>query len=103
MIGTSKSNKSLSFQKTYAWGSNDVLSAFSKADYNKKMEFYAYDHALDFSGKEKTYQLDMWVFSRARDYIVQNAARLKSESRIVFFFHLLGLDTAGHVHKPGSP
>ncbi|XP_037902929.1 GPI ethanolamine phosphate transferase 1 [Hermetia illucens] len=90
-------------RKTYAWGSNDVLSAFSKADYNKKMEFYAYDHALDFSGKEKTYQLDMWVFSRARDYIVQNAARLKSESRIVFFFHLLGLDTAGHVHKPGSP
>nr|CAD7591283.1 unnamed protein product [Timema genevievae] len=61
----------------------------------------------DFSGKNKTSVLDTWVFDRVElflhsaksDPVLLNKLQ---QDNLVFFLHLLGLDTAGHSHKPHS-
>ncbi|XP_075169933.1 phosphatidylinositol glycan anchor biosynthesis class N [Haematobia irritans] len=91
-------------RKTYAWGANDVLHIFSRLtkDDEDRMFFDSYSHELDFSGKEKTYELDQWVFQRVKKLLARKYQELKQEEQTIFFLHLLGLDTAGHVHKPGT-
>ncbi|XP_023170858.2 GPI ethanolamine phosphate transferase 1 [Drosophila hydei] len=89
---------------TYAWGAHDVLHIFEKlADSGRPMHFDAYNHDLDFSGQQKTYKQDEWVFDRVRLLLKRKQEELREAKRVVFFLHLLGLDTAGHVHKPGTP
>lgn len=89
---------------TYAWGAHDILHIFEKlSDGGRPMYFDAYNHDLDFSGKHKTYKLDEWVFKRVRLLLRRKQEELQNEKKLVFFLHLLGLDTAGHVHKPGTP
>ncbi|KAH8371962.1 hypothetical protein KR093_009545 [Drosophila rubida] len=88
---------------TYAWGAHDVLHIFEKlTDDGRPMYFDAY-HDQDFSGQQKTYKQDEWVFQRAWQLLKRKQQELRSAKRVVFFLHLLGLDTAGHVHKPGTP
>ncbi|XP_062134122.1 GPI ethanolamine phosphate transferase 1 [Drosophila sulfurigaster albostrigata] len=88
---------------TYAWGAHDVLHIFEKlTDGGRPMYFDAY-HDLDFSGQQKTYKQDEWVFQRVRQLLKRKQEELRSAKKVVFFLHLLGLDTAGHVHKPGTP
>lgn len=91
-------------RKTYAWGANDVLHIFSRLskDDERRLFFDSYSHELDFSGKEKTYELDQWVFDKVEKLLARKSQELLEEEQIVFFLHLLGLDTAGHVHKPGT-
>lgn len=89
---------------TYAWGAHDVLHIFEKlADGGRPMYFDSYNHDLDFSGQHKTFKLDEWVFDRVRLLLNRKQEELGSAKKVVFFLHLLGLDTAGHVHKPGTP
>ncbi|EDW01412.1 GPI ethanolamine phosphate transferase 1 [Drosophila grimshawi] len=91
-------------EQTYAWGAHDVLHIFEKlADSGRPMYFDAYNHDLDFSGQHKTYKQDEWVFDRVRLLLNRKREELRNAKKIVFFLHLLGLDTAGHVHKPGTP
>ncbi|ALC41155.1 CG5342 [Drosophila busckii] len=88
---------------TYAWGAHDVLHIFEKlADSGRPMHFDAYNHDLDFSGQHKTYNLDEWVFKKVRLLLQRKQEELRKAKHMVFFLHLLGLDTAGHVHKPGT-
>lgn len=90
--------------QTYAWGAQDVLHIFEKlADSGRPMHFDAYNHDLDFSGQHKTFKQDEWVFDRVRLLLQRKQKELQNAKRVVFFLHLLGLDTAGHVHKPGTP
>ncbi|XP_037942043.1 GPI ethanolamine phosphate transferase 1-like, partial [Teleopsis dalmanni] len=89
--------------KTFAWGANDVLHIFSRLNgTGQNLLFEAYDHNLDFSGRDKTYELDEWVFKRVHAFLRNKGEELQQEKQVIFFLHLLGLDTAGHVHKPGS-
>ncbi|XP_011207337.2 GPI ethanolamine phosphate transferase 1 [Bactrocera dorsalis] len=91
---------------TYAWGAADVLHIFSRMggiESEQRLLIDAYDHELDFSGRDKTYELDDWVFKHVRQLLARKRVELLEQKQIVFFLHLLGLDTAGHVHKPGSP
>ncbi|XP_034478994.1 GPI ethanolamine phosphate transferase 1 [Drosophila innubila] len=89
---------------TYAWGAHDVLHIFEKlADGGRPMHFDAYNHDLDFSGQHKTFKLDEWVFDRVRLLLDRKQEELRHAKKVVFFLHLLGLDTAGHVHKPDTP
>ncbi|PFH55192.1 hypothetical protein XA68_10465 [Ophiocordyceps unilateralis] len=59
----------------------------------------------DFS-KDAT-RLDLWVFDRVKAFFAQAATnqtlygKLRQDKNI-FFLHLLGLDTAGHSHRPYS-
>uniref|UniRef100_A0A0A1X7D6 GPI ethanolamine phosphate transferase 1 n=1 Tax=Zeugodacus cucurbitae TaxID=28588 RepID=A0A0A1X7D6_ZEUCU len=90
---------------TYAWGAADVLHIFSRMggiQSEQRLLIDAYDHELDFSGRDKTYELDDWVFKRVRQLLARKRVELREEKQIIFFLHLLGLDTAGHVHKPGT-
>lgn len=89
---------------TYAWGAHDILHIFEKlSDGDRPMYFDAYNHDLDFSGQHKTYKLDEWVFNRVNLLLKRKQEELQKAKKVVFFLHLLGLDTAGHVHKPGTP
>ncbi|KAJ1559751.1 Glycosyl phosphatidyl inositol anchor synthesis, partial [Cladochytrium tenue] len=53
-------------------------------------------------------KLDTWVFDRFEEFMAEAerndtlASQLKQD-RVVLFFHLLGLDTNGHAHRPNSP
>ncbi|XP_026841527.1 GPI ethanolamine phosphate transferase 1 [Drosophila persimilis] len=90
---------------SYSWGAPDILNIFQKlAGVNDpRMYFDAYSHDMDFSGKHKTYKLDEWVFRQVRFLLNRKKDELRKYQPVVFFMHLLGLDTAGHVHKPGTP
>ncbi|XP_053966376.1 GPI ethanolamine phosphate transferase 1 [Anastrepha ludens] len=90
---------------TYAWGAADVLHIFSRMggiESEQRLLIDAYEHELDFSGRDKTYKLDEWVFKRVRLLLARKEVELRAEEKVIFFLHLLGLDTAGHVHKPGT-
>jgi phosphatidylinositol glycan class N len=61
----------------------------------------------DFSGRRSTTKLDTWVFRKVERFL--NSAKSDTalneklhQDRIIFFLHLLGLDTAGHTYKPHS-
>ena len=92
---------------TWAWGSPDILPMFRAGAVPGRVETFTYDHQLeDFAGENPAY-LDTWVFDRVHEFFAmarENAthARLMGEGRVVFFLHLLGLDTNGHSHKPNS-
>lgn len=97
---------------TYAWGSPDILSVFDMdsdggGGGHQHIRTHSYDPAdEDFSGRSSTVRLDEWVFDRFAAHLraAQAAGTLLTghPERTVFFLHLLGLDTAGHVHKPNS-
>ena len=70
-------------------------------------KFLAYFGLLDvFHGADAT-TLDTWVLDQLRT-LFQNAttdATLNShlhEDKVIFFLHLLGLDTTGHAYRPFS-
>ena len=54
-----------------------------------------------------SWELDQWVFGKVQQFFetaVNNATLLEAlqHDQLVFFLHLLGLDTAGHAHRPSS-
>lgn len=92
-------------QLTYSWGSPDIVSIFSKGAIPGRVHTKSYNpNDEDFSGKSSTTALDLWVFDEVRDFFnnPEHIKELKKKEKIIFFLHLLGLDTAGHVHKPHS-
>jgi len=59
-----------------------------------------------FTGHD-AYKLDEWVFERFERFIKaaphnHTVKAMLNETQIVFFLHLLGLDTNGHTNKPHS-
>lgn len=93
---------------TWSWGSPDILPMFAKGAVGNHIETDYYSHEEeDFSGKISTTKLDLWVFNKVEEFFkaAKNNTILGDklkQNRIVFFLHLLGLDTAGHTHKPHS-
>ena len=60
----------------------------------------------DFASDDAS-KLDRWVFDHVEAFFKQAYSDKKlyeklHEDRIVFFLHLLGIDTNGHAHKPFS-
>lgn len=54
----------------------------------------AYAHeSEDFSGKSNTSSLDVWVFEKVVEFLHRNGKAIANNDRMVFFLHLLGLDT----------
>ncbi|KAG4073636.1 hypothetical protein HA402_000860 [Bradysia odoriphaga] len=88
---------------TYAWGSPDILTIFEKKSNNRNIRAFAYDKVMqDFSGSHSTTALDTWVFDNVERFVNTRREQLKSDNETVYFLHLLGLDTAGHTHKPNT-
>lgn len=91
--------------KTYAWGSPDIVPMFSRGASPGRVitDVYRSDEEV-FSSSAHTYLLDKWVFDKVKQFFEDSETirSLRDENRVVFFLHLLGMDTSGHVHKPNS-
>jgi len=91
---------------TWCWGSHDILPMFAKGAVPGRVEDYTYPPEIEDFSSDAT-QLDIWVFDRVKQLFkdaetdAELNARLKAE-KIVFFLHLLGLDTTGHGFRPYS-
>jgi phosphatidylinositol glycan class N len=91
---------------TWSWGSPDILPMFSAGAVPGRVEDQMYEAEFEDSSKDAT-ELDYWVFDRVKklfedadtDEVLNTRLR---QDKIVFFLHLLGLDTTGHAHRPYS-
>ncbi|KAG2744135.1 PigN-domain-containing protein [Suillus brevipes Sb2] len=99
---------------TFSFGSPDILPMFAQGATPGKVDTWSYDEEdEDFTKGTKVQNycnattLDTWVLDQLRT-LFQNASSndsLDSELRadkVVFFLHLLGLDTTGHSYRPHS-
>ncbi|KAI8885056.1 PigN-domain-containing protein [Backusella circina FSU 941] len=94
-------------QHTWSFGSPDILPMFQQgASDPSRVETFMYPPEYeDFSGEAS--RLDVWVFDHVKE-LFKNATvdpQLNSmlrQKKVVFFLHLLGLDTNGHGFKPHS-
>lgn len=93
-------------RESWAWGSPDILPMFStRTDH---MTSHCYPAEYEDFGSGSAVHLDTWVFDEVRDFFKVRVpkdpelqARLKQD-KIVFFLHLLGIDTIGHARRPTS-
>lgn len=91
------------FQTTFAWGSPDIMMIFDMKSNNRNIRTFSYDNTLqDFSGSHSTIAVDTWVFDNVERFLKERHDKLQLENETVYFLHLLGLDTAGHTHKPNT-
>ncbi|KAL4744488.1 hypothetical protein BDW72DRAFT_208972 [Aspergillus terricola var. indicus] len=92
--------------KLNPWGSPDILSMFSVGAVPGRVEDQMYEAGFEDSSKDAT-ELDHWVFDRVKKLFEDAGTDEKLDTKlrqdgIVFFLHLLGLDTTGHAHRPYS-
>lgn len=91
---------------TWSWGSPDILPMFSTGAVPGRVEDAMYGHEFEDFSKDAT-ELDYWVFDRVKQLFkdaetdAELNARLRQD-KLVFFLHLLGLDTSGHSYRPYS-
>ncbi|KAI0161637.1 GPI ethanolamine phosphate transferase 1 [Hypoxylon sp. FL1284] len=91
---------------TWSWGSPDILPMFEHGATPGRIDAYCYSaEEEDFS--KDALELDLWVFDHVKDFFAaaeQNKTLNDAlrQDRIVFFLHLLGLDTTGHSYRPYS-
>ena len=91
---------------TWSWGSPDILPMFATGAVPGRVDDYCYsseDEDFSKAGSE----LDVWVFDHVKQFFKdaetdpkRNAAL--RQDQVVFFLHLLGLDTTGHGYRPYS-
>jgi len=91
---------------TWSWGSPDILPMFEHGAVPGRVDADCYGHEFEDFSKD-AWVLDEWVFERVKKLFAdaKTNATLDAELRqekIVFFLHLLGLDTTGHAHRPYS-
>ncbi|KAF8076905.1 Phosphatidylinositolglycan class N-domain-containing protein [Lyophyllum atratum] len=91
---------------TFSFGSPDILPMFARGATPGKVKTWSYNEEDEDFTKDAT-ALDLWVLDQLRN-LFHNAttdATLNSQLRagkVVFFLHLLGLDTTGHSYRPHS-
>ncbi|KAF2835205.1 PigN-domain-containing protein [Patellaria atrata CBS 101060] len=91
---------------TWSWGSPDILPMFEQGAVPGRVDADTYGAEAEDFTQDATH-LDIWVFDKVKE-LFENAktnATLNGqlrEDKIVFFLHLLGLDTTGHSFRPYS-
>lgn len=93
-------------EHTWSWGSPDILPMFEQGAVLGRVDAYTYGAEEEDFSQDATH-LDYWVFDHVKDLFeeAQRNRTLKDalkQDRIVFFLHLLGLDTTGHSYRPYS-
>eukprot|EP01125_Pyxidicula_operculata_P003042 TRINITY_DN1317_c0_g1_i5.p1 TRINITY_DN1317_c0_g1~~TRINITY_DN1317_c0_g1_i5.p1 ORF type:complete len:896 (+),score=164.13 TRINITY_DN1317_c0_g1_i5:123-2810(+) len=91
---------------TWGWGSPDILPMFSR-HHEDHVFMHTYDSEdEDFAADGA--KLDTWVFDKVSDFFSTDAIKNKTvnkmlkQDKVVFFLHLLGIDTTGHSKRPYS-
>ncbi|KAI9372739.1 Phosphatidylinositolglycan class N-domain-containing protein [Aspergillus egyptiacus] len=91
---------------TWSWGSPDILPMFKEGAVPGRVDADTYgEEAEDFTSDATA--LDTWVFEKVEELFAsakrdrELGAKLR-EDKLVFFLHLLGLDTTGHGYRPYS-
>ncbi|PWY64055.1 GPI-anchor [Aspergillus heteromorphus CBS 117.55] len=91
---------------TWSWGSRDILPMFQEGAVPGRVDAESYGEELEDFTTDAT-GLDIWVFDKVKA-LFESArtdpvldAKLR-EDKLVFFLHLLGLDTTGHYFRPYS-
>lgn len=92
---------------TWSWGSPDILPMFAKGATPGKVDMYTYDAEWEDFADSDASNLDTWVFERVNNFFKRAKsdsvlAKEISHDQVVFFLHLLGIDTNGHSHRPTS-
>ncbi|CAG8955326.1 hypothetical protein HYFRA_00011309 [Hymenoscyphus fraxineus] len=93
-------------QHTWSWGSPDILPMFQLGATPGRVYADSYDAEFEDFSQEASH-LDTWVFDKVKALFAEAAtnstldAELRQE-KVVFFLHLLGLDTNGHGYRPYS-
>ncbi|OJA12464.1 hypothetical protein AZE42_10509 [Rhizopogon vesiculosus] len=91
---------------TFCFGAPDVSPMFAQGATPGKVDTWSYSEENEDFTKDAT-ALDIWVLDQLRT-LLQNAssnAVLDSQLRddkVIFFLHLLGLDSTGHSYRPHS-
>jgi GPI ethanolamine phosphate transferase 1 len=91
---------------TWSWGSPDILPMFSTGAVPGRVTDDTYGAEFEDFSKDAT-ELDFWVFDKVKQLFkdAETDPELNAQLRqdkIVFFLHLLGLDTTGHSYRPYS-
>ncbi|EKV15930.1 GPI ethanolamine phosphate transferase 1 [Penicillium digitatum PHI26] len=91
---------------TWSWGSPDILPMFKEGAVPGRVDAEMYSEEAEDFTVDATH-LDTWVFSKVHDLFesAKNDPELDQKLRddkLVFFLHLLGLDTTGHSFRPYS-
>lgn len=92
---------------TWSWGSPDILPMFEQGAVPGRVDAYMYAAEFEDFSQDATH-LDYWVFNHVEEMFAEakrneTLAEALRQDKIVFFLHLLGLDTAGHSFRPYSP
>ncbi|KAJ5892840.1 GPI ethanolamine phosphate transferase 1 [Penicillium tannophilum] len=91
---------------TWSWGSPDILPMFKEGAEPGRVDADTYgEEEEDFSSDAS--HLDTWVFDKVHELFESAKSdpeldRKLREDKLVFFLHLLGLDTTGHAFRPYS-
>ena len=100
---------------SWALGAPSVVPLFARNIKHVRHRMYG-PELEDFAASSDHAALDTWVFDATRDVLIgnvsldefENGATIEKEAsalqghRVVFLLHLLGLDSAGHAHKPAG-
>ncbi|KAJ5964583.1 uncharacterized protein N7479_004459 [Penicillium vulpinum] len=91
---------------TWSWGSPDILPMFKEGAVPGKVDAEMYSEEAEDFTVDATH-LDTWVFSKVHDLFESAKTdpeldRKLRDDKLVFFLHLLGLDTTGHSFRPYS-
>ncbi|DAA72819.1 TPA_exp: Uncharacterized protein A8136_5349 [Trichophyton benhamiae CBS 112371] len=91
---------------TWSWGSPDILPMFKEGAVPGRVSVDMYSEEAEDFTRDATF-LDIWVFDRVKEMFAaakedkELDAQLRDD-KVVFFLHLLGLDTTGHFYRPYS-
>ncbi|VDC04688.1 unnamed protein product [Peniophora sp. CBMAI 1063] len=91
---------------TFSFGSPDILPMFEHGATPGRVKTWMYDEEDEDFTKDAT-GLDIWVYAKLVE-LLNNATRDATldaqlrDNQVVFFLHLLGLDTTGHSYRPHS-
>ncbi|TQV96633.1 hypothetical protein V2A60_002981 [Cordyceps javanica] len=91
---------------TWSWGSPDIVPMFEAGAVPGRVDAFAYGAELEDFSKDAVV-LDHWVFDHVRDFFAEAATNKEldkalRQDKVVFFLHLLGIDTTGHSYRPYS-
>uniref|UniRef100_UPI00398F4EE0 GPI ethanolamine phosphate transferase 1 isoform X2 n=1 Tax=Pristiophorus japonicus TaxID=55135 RepID=UPI00398F4EE0 len=92
---------------TWSWGSPDILPMFAKGASGDHVHTHMYPAEQEDFAAEDASKLDTWVFNEVKEFFEfaksnETLANKMRADEVVYFLHLLGLDTNGHAHRPMS-